>query len=110
MHATSSTFKHNAHRALIDSELQHALNNAEARFTDHRAEMVAQIPDFDAIRDGAVAIKNHTLAHLDLYLETYERAVTEAGGEVHWAATAADAREIVLSICARHGASAWRPD
>jgi L-lactate dehydrogenase complex protein LldF len=99
MQSTSSAFKLNAHRALADAELQRALNNAESRFTDHRAEMVAQIPDFDAIRDGAVAIKNHTLAHLDLYLEAYEANVRRAGGEVHYAETADEARSIILDIC-----------
>ena len=101
MHATSPAFKENAHRALSNAELQRALQNAERRFTDHRAEMVAQIPDFEAIRDGAVAIKNHTLAHLDLYLEAYEEKVRQAGGEVHYAESAEDARKTILDICRR---------
>ena len=99
MHATSSAFKENARRALGDAELQAALANAESRFVDHRAEMVATIPEFDAIRDEAVAIKNHTLAHLDLYLEAFEDKVRAAGGHVHYAETAADARVAILAIC-----------
>ena len=44
-------------------------------------------------------IKNHTLAHLDLYLEAYEEKVREAGGEVHCAETAEEARDVILGIC-----------
>jgi L-lactate dehydrogenase complex protein LldF len=104
MHATSSAFRENARRALDNAELQRALNNAESRFVDHRAEMVATIPGFEAIRDEAVAIKNHTLAHLDLYLEAYEEKVRAAGGTVHFAETADDARRIVLDICRKANA------
>ena len=42
----------------------------------------------------ARAIKDHTLDHLDLYLEAYEARVTAPGGHVHFAETAEDARRI----------------
>jgi L-lactate dehydrogenase complex protein LldF len=99
MQPTAQAFRSNSRRALGDAELQRALNNAESRFVEHRADMVASIPAFDAIRDHAVAIKNHTLAHLDLYLEAYEEKVRAAGGTVHFAETAEDARAIILDIC-----------
>jgi L-lactate dehydrogenase complex protein LldF len=44
------------------------------------------------------------LAHLDLYLEEYERKVLASGGHVHWAETAEDARRIVLDICQKANA------
>ena len=34
--------------------------------------------------DTARDIKNHTLAHLDFYLDAFEQRVEAAGGEVHW--------------------------
>ena len=37
-------------------------------------------------------IKDHALAHLDLYLERYEAKVKASGGQVHWAADGAEAR------------------
>ena len=64
-----------------------------------RAAARDALPEFDALRDRAKAIKDHTIAHLDLYLEEYERKVTEAGGQVHWASTAKDANEIITWIC-----------
>ena len=62
------------------------------------------LPEFESIRDAARDIKNHTLAHLDLYLEAFEDRVRAAGGEVHFAETTDSAREIILSICQRAGA------
>jgi L-lactate dehydrogenase complex protein LldF len=39
------------------------------------------------------------LAHLDLYLEAFAERFEAAGGTVHWARDAAEARAIVLDIC-----------
>ncbi len=104
MDATSPAFKQNARRALDDVQLQGALKHARPRFVDKRAAAVAQLPEFQQLRESARDIKNHTLAHLDLYLEAYEEKVNEAGGHVHYAETAADARDIILGICQSVGA------
>ena len=56
------------------------------------------------MRDSARDIKNHTLQHLDLYLEAYEEKVTASGGHVHFARNAEEARDIILSICQEAGA------
>jgi L-lactate dehydrogenase complex protein LldF len=101
---TSPNFKANARAALADAQLQRALGKVEAGFIGRRQQVAARLPEFDELRDAARDIKDHALAHLDLYLEVYERRVTEQGGTVHWAATAADARKIVLDICKRRRA------
>ncbi len=99
MEVTSPAFKQNAAKALSDAQLQKALGNVRAGFIDKRRRAVDALPEFDALRDQGKAIKDHTLAHLDLYLEAYEAQVKSAGGHVHWAETAADARRIVLDLC-----------
>ncbi len=48
----------------------------------------SKLPEFDALRDSARDIKNHTLQHLDLYLEAYEEKVKASGGHVHFARNA----------------------
>ncbi|MER2534908.1 MAG: LutB/LldF family L-lactate oxidation iron-sulfur protein [Rhizobiaceae bacterium] len=101
---TSPSFKDNARRALGDDKLQQALGNVQTGFIEKRRKAVDGLPEFEALRDSARDIKNHTLAHLDLYLEAYEAKVKAAGGHVHWAATAEDARKIVLDICRAAGA------
>jgi len=102
--ATSRAFKSNARRALGDPQLQRAMTNLRSGFAARRAVAVSQLPEWEALREAAVAIKRHTLAHLDFYLEAFERRVVERGGAVHWCRDAAEANATVLAICRRLGA------
>jgi L-lactate dehydrogenase complex protein LldF len=104
MQPTSLAFKDNAHRAMADAHLQQALGRARSGFQQKRAEAAARLPEFEALRDAAAAIKDHTLGHLDVYLEAFERRVIEQGGQVHWARDDAEARAIVLRLCREVGA------
>ena len=104
MQPTSHAFQENARRALHDELLQRALGKAEAGFQAKRREAAGRLPEFEALRDAAKAIKDHTLAHLDAYLEAFEKRVTESGGRVHWARDAAEARDVVLGLCREAGA------
>jgi L-lactate dehydrogenase complex protein LldF len=104
MQPTSLAFKDNAHRALGDAALQQALGLARSGFQQKRADAAARLPEFDDLRDAAAAIKDHTLGHLDLYLEAFEQRFVEQGGQVHWARDDADARAIVLRLCRAAGA------
>jgi L-lactate dehydrogenase complex protein LldF len=97
--ASSPQFKDNARKALADRELQSALKFVEVNFIARRQEVADKLPEFEALRDSARDIKNHTLAHLDLYLEAYEERVKAQGGQVHYAIDSDDARRIVLDIC-----------
>ena len=101
---TSPAFKANAAQALQDAGLQKALGKAKGAFLERRAIAVSKLPEFEQLRDIGRDIKNHTLAHLDHYLETYAANVEKAGGQVHWCSTAEDARAAVLEICRRAGA------
>ena len=104
MELTSQTFKRNAKAALADVQLQRALEHVRANFIEKRARAVDALPEFEELREAAREIKDHTLAHLDLYLEAFEEKVREQGGAVHYAETAADAREAILTICRRASA------
>jgi L-lactate dehydrogenase complex protein LldF len=104
MDIASPAFKENARRALGDPQLQKAMGYVRAGFIDKRMQAIEALPEFDALRDNARDIKNHTLAHLDLYLEAYEEKVRAAGGEVHFAETAGEACALILDICRRVGA------
>ncbi|GAB5470102.1 MAG: LutB/LldF family L-lactate oxidation iron-sulfur protein [Rhodospirillales bacterium] len=104
MEATSKAFKQNAADALADAQLQKALGNVRTGFIGKRATAAAGLPEFEDLRDEALAIKNHTLANLDLYLERYETKVQETGGQVHWCESAEDARNKILEICRAAGA------
>ena len=103
-HPTSPQFKANAHEALGDAQLQKALGNVRAGFIDKRVKAAAKLPEFEDLRDSARDIKNHALAHLDLYLEAYEAKVSASGGTVHYARDSAEANRIVIDICRARGA------
>ncbi|HEX5600342.1 MAG TPA: LUD domain-containing protein, partial [Hyphomicrobiaceae bacterium] len=99
MKPTTKSFKENVRVALTDAQLQRALAGLPTGLVANRAAARARLPEFEDLREICRDIKDHTLAHLDLYLEEYERNATAAGAKVHWAATAAEAREVILKIC-----------
>src|SRR5262249_26317249 len=104
MQPTSHDFPANARVGLGDPVLQRALGLARTGFPLRRQQAIERLPEFEALREEGRLIKDHTLAHLDHYLELYERNVVAAGGQVHWARDAAEAREAVLQICRAAGA------
>jgi len=103
MTLTSPAFKDNARAALADTQLQRALSKGLG-FVERRRLAAERLPEFDALRDAARDIKSHTLAHLDLYLEAYEARLAAAGGQLHYAVTADEARAVVLDICRKASA------
>jgi L-lactate dehydrogenase complex protein LldF len=104
MKPTSRSFPANARAGLADPVLQRALGLARTGFPMRRQQAIERLPEFEELREAGLAIKDHTLAHLDFYLELYERNVTASGGRVHWARNAAEARDAVLQICRSVGA------
>lgn len=101
---TPQQFPEQIEDALRDASLQRALGNVPRGFIEKRRKARHKVPEFDTLRDDAKAIKNHTLEHLDLYLEAYEAKVIASGGHVHWAPTAEDARRAIYDICQAAGA------
>jgi L-lactate dehydrogenase complex protein LldF len=99
MQATSHAFKTNVKGALADATLQAALGMAKTGFPLKRLAAIERLPEFEALREEGRRIKNHTLEHLDFYLEAFEQRVVERGGKVHWCRTPAEARETILTIC-----------
>ena len=62
------------------------------------------ILEWEELRALASAIKEHTLTHLDEYLEQFEANARANGIHVHWARDAAEHNRIVHGILADHGA------
>ena len=99
MQSTTREFPLKARQALEDEQLRQALDKARDGFVGKRQTAIDNFPDFDSLRRRGKAIKDHTLAFLDVYLEQFEAAVEAAGGQVHWAGSAIDAQRIVTDIC-----------
>ena len=105
MDSTAHAFPDNARKALTDSKLQDALARLSDGFPARRRAAIERLPEFHGLCDAAKAIKDHVLDNLDFYLETFEERVIEAGGRVHWARDAAEARDAILRICRDAGAA-----
>jgi L-lactate dehydrogenase complex protein LldF len=82
-----------------------AVQQATKRFLGNRAARVAELPQWEELRQVASDLRLHTLEHLDAYLERLEDRITAAGAHVHWATDAAAARAVVLDIARRAGVS-----
>jgi L-lactate dehydrogenase complex protein LldF len=68
-----------------------------------RDRQASGIPEWEALREAASAIKTHTLSRLADYLEEFERNATANGIQVHWARDAAEHNAIVHRILASRG-------
>jgi L-lactate dehydrogenase complex protein LldF len=62
------------------------------------------IAEWEALRETASQIKEHTLSRLHDYLLQFEKKATANGVQVHWAENAEEHNRIVLSILEKHGA------
>ena len=99
-----TSFKARAGAALADTTLKLAIDRTTGTAERKRAAALAGFPEFEAARARGAAIKDHVIANLDHYLETFERNATAAGAKVHWAATAEEACDIVVRLCREAGA------
>lgn len=101
---SAPSFPEAAHVALRDTQLRANVRNATNIIQAKRNNMTGELPDWEALRTAGHAIKTHTLKYLDSYLEQFEENVIRAGGQVHWAADADEANQIIGRIIAdRHG-------
>lgn len=88
----------------ISDEKQHSVIDGSSKGTDKRYSVLFHdYEDPNSLRKLAGAIKDHTLHHLDEYLEKAEHALTERGVNVHYASTDEDARQAILGILQQHG-------
>ncbi len=90
---------------LRNTQLRKNVAHATDVIQTKRARLVAEKTDWQELRTAAAAIRNHALDHLGEYLEEFESRCTAAGGSVHWASDAAEARAIVLELLRQEQAS-----
>jgi L-lactate dehydrogenase complex protein LldF len=86
----------------VPESIPSAVQQATTRFVGGRAARVAELPQWEQLRQIASDIRLHTIEHMDVYLTQLEEKVKAAGGHVHWAGTAEEARQIVLQIARDH--------
>ena len=100
-----TSFPEAARIALGDDQLRRNMRNATTTIRDKRARVVAEVADWEELREAGRAIKADVMQRLDDYLLQFDESVQAAGGHVHWARDAAEANAIVLDVARAHGVS-----
>ena len=103
MKSTTKEFRSAASRALGDVRLQQAHEVVYNGFHNARIAAAADTENWEAQRDLGKAIKDHTIANLDYYLDMLATNVEKNGGKVYFARDAADANSYVRDIAQRNG-------
>jgi L-lactate dehydrogenase complex protein LldF len=101
---TRPGFPKAARRELRNPQLRANLAKATSTIRAKRERVVAELPDWEELREAGAAIKARAMATLPEQLELLERNVQAAGGQVHWARDATEAVAIVAGIAKRRGA------
>ena len=97
------TFPQGAHKTLANTQMRRNLAHATRTIRAKRDLRVAEMPDWEDLREAASAVKNEVMSNLPELLERFEANVTARGGIVHWARDAAEANRIVASIIESKG-------
>jgi L-lactate dehydrogenase complex protein LldF len=100
----TAPFEESAKTSLADSQLRSNLGKATRSIREKRAAAVAEMPDWEELREAGRALKARVMRHLDEYLLRLEESVERAGGHVHWARDAGEANRIISGIVKDHDA------
>ncbi len=92
-----------AARFIADEERTDWHDGALWHVREKRDRATRAVPEWEALRELASQIKDHTLSRLDEYLAAFEAQATANGLHVHWAADAAEHNRIVHEILEAHG-------
>src|ERR1700730_5122785 len=103
---TAPAFPMAAKTAMGDTQLRKNVRHATEVIQAKRARVVGEMPDWQQLREAGRQIRQHTMENLDFYLEEFERNCTLAGGVVHWARDAAEARQIITALGEARGSGA----
>ncbi len=101
---TTSGFPASARVLLEDAQLRKNVKHATDIIVGKRLRVVEEMSDWGQLREAGSRIRAHVLEHLGPYLVQFEAACNRAGGQVHWAANAAQANRIALGLVRRRQA------
>ena len=104
MEQTSEQFQQHAREAMAKQDARERRDLLGVFLPATRDAAVAELGDFEALREHVRLVKDHTLDNLDHYLRQFEEQVVLNGGHVHWARDSEELNSIVLDICRRRDA------
>ncbi len=88
---------------LADPELRRKMAHSMGTSLGHRLERMAEVPEWEALRDAAHDIRQYGLAHLGELLAQAETNLTGRGVRVFWAEDAATANQYIIDTARRLG-------
>jgi L-lactate dehydrogenase complex protein LldF len=87
-----------AKKLVANTQTRRNVRNATDIIRRKRDKVVAELPDWQELRQAGHDIKQHVMRHLDYYLLQFEASCTKAGGKVHWARDADEAKKIIVDL------------
>lgn len=96
--ASAPDFPAAAKKLVANAQIRQNVRRATDVIRNKRARVVAEVDDWEQLREAGHEIKEHVLRHLDFYLQQFEAACTRAGGVVHWASDADEANRIIVDL------------
>ncbi|SMC77070.1 LutB/LldF family L-lactate oxidation iron-sulfur protein [Sporomusa malonica] len=91
-------------KALKDDQMRQAVRKAVDRLSGNKDKAARELPNWEEWREQTKRIRQHTVDNLDYYLKLLVDNVRKAGGKVHFALTAEDARKIIAGLCKQYDA------
>jgi L-lactate dehydrogenase complex protein LldF len=101
--AEAPAFPPAAKDAVQNTQLRHNVRHATDVIRRKRGIVVDEMPDWQELRESGRRVKEHTLRHLEFYLQQFEENCTRAGGVVHWARDADEANSIIVGLIQSRG-------
>ncbi len=92
-----------AREFLADPERARFHDGTLWQIRSRRDQRARGLPEWEALRERAGQIKDHTLAELPRYLEQFEAQARRHGAEVHYARDAAEHNRVVLDLLTARG-------
>ena len=92
-------------KCLQDDFKHNAIKQAQEALGSKRSQLVAEMPEWENLREAAKVIRQHVTDNLDYYLKEFVENTTARGNKVHFAPTADDALCEILDIFAEHNAT-----
>ncbi|MFZ0451304.1 MAG: LutB/LldF family L-lactate oxidation iron-sulfur protein [Desulfatiglandaceae bacterium] len=103
MEVKTEQFKEMAAKAACNETLNRTLRHAGESFRALREKGFSQLEDPEGSRRRGHEVKDRCLSRLPELLRLLEENVIEAGGVVHWARDASEARRIIMDLVKQYG-------
>lgn len=95
---SDASFQERTENSLTDQTMRQAIRDAQTRLQRNYQVAKDTLGDWEAWREKGKEIREHTLNHLDVYLEQLSDRVIERGGNVFFAKTKDEANEYIQRV------------